>query len=47
MHIQDLSDLNDATKNLIKHFFEKYKDIEPESGQRLKIFLAKKQRLKK
>lgn len=38
---QDLSDLNDATKNLIKHFFEKYKDIEPGKWTKVKNFLGK------
>lgn len=27
--IASIADLNDATKNLIKHFFENYKNIEP------------------
>jgi inorganic pyrophosphatase len=39
--IQDLADLNDATKNLIKHFFEKYKDIEPGKWTKVKNFLGK------
>lgn len=39
--IQDLADLNDATKNLIKHFFEKYKDIEPGKWTKVKSFLGK------
>jgi len=38
---QDLSDLNDATKNLIKHFFENYKDIEPGKWTKVKNFLGK------
>jgi inorganic pyrophosphatase len=39
--IQDLSDLNEATKNLIKHFFENYKDIEPGKWTKVKSFLGK------
>jgi inorganic pyrophosphatase len=39
--IQDLSDLNEATKNLIKHFFENYKDIEPGKWTKVKNFLGK------
>lgn len=44
--IQDLADLNDATKNLIKHFFEKYKDIEPGKWTKVKNFLGKEAALK-
>jgi inorganic pyrophosphatase len=40
---QDLADLNDATKNLIKHFFEKYKDIEPGKWTKVKNFLGKEE----
>lgn len=39
--IQDLSDLNDATKKLIKHFFEQYKDIEPGKWTKVRNFLGK------
>ncbi len=39
--IQDISDLNDATKNLIKHFFESYKQIEPGKWTKVKGFLGK------
>lgn len=39
--IQDLSDLNEATKNLIKHFFENYKDIEPGKWTKVRNFLGK------
>lgn len=39
--IQDLSDLNEATKNLIKHFFENYKDIEPGKWTKVRSFLGK------
>jgi len=41
--IQDLADLNEATKNLIKHFFEKYKDIEPGKWTKVKNFLGKEE----
>lgn len=41
--IQDLSDLNEATKNLIKHFFENYKDIEPGKWTKVKNFLGKEE----
>ncbi len=39
--IQDIGDLNDATKNLVKHFFEKYKDIEPGKWTKVKGFHGK------
>lgn len=39
--IQDLSDLNEATKNLIRHFFENYKDIEPGKWTKVRNFLGK------
>lgn len=39
--IEEITDLNEATLNLIKHFFEKYKDIEPEKWVKIKNFLAK------
>jgi len=40
---QDLSDLPAATKNLIKHFFENYKDIEPGKWTKVKNFLGKEE----
>jgi inorganic pyrophosphatase len=40
---QDISDINEATKNLIKHFFEKYKDIEPGKWTKVKNFLGKEE----
>jgi inorganic pyrophosphatase len=39
--IQDISDLNDATKNLIKHFFESYKELEPGKWTKVTNFLDK------
>lgn len=39
--INSISDLNDATKNLIKHFFEHYKNIEPGKWAKVKNFLDK------
>jgi inorganic pyrophosphatase len=41
--IQDLDDLNEATKKLIKHFFEQYKDIEPGKWTKVKNFLGKEE----
>jgi inorganic pyrophosphatase len=41
--IQDLSDLNEATKNLIKHFFENYKDIEPGKWTKVNNFVGKQE----
>lgn len=40
-HINDIADLDDATKNLIKHFFEHYKSIEPGKWVKIKTFLGK------
>ena len=39
--INTIDDLNDATKNLIKHFFENYKNIEPGKWTKVKNFLDK------
>lgn len=39
--IQDISDVNDATKNLIKHFFESYKELEPGKWTKVTNFLGK------
>lgn len=41
--IQDLSDLNEATQKLIKHFFEQYKDIEPGKWTKVRNFLGKEE----
>jgi len=40
-HIEDISDLDEATCNLIKHFFENYKGIEPGKWVKIKSFLGK------
>ena len=45
-HIQELSDLNEATKKMIKHFFENYKDIEPGKWTKVKHFLGKEEALR-
>ncbi len=39
--IQDLSDVNEATTKLIKHFFESYKKIEPGKWTKVKNFVGK------
>ncbi len=39
--IKDLSDLNEATKKMIKHFFENYKKIEANKWVKVKNFLDK------
>lgn len=39
-HINDIADLDDATKNMIKHFFEYYKSIEPGKWVKVKKFLG-------
>lgn len=41
--IQEITDLNEATKNMIKHFFENYKDIEPGKWTKVKTFLGKEE----
>src|SRR5436190_263909 len=45
-HINDIADLDDATKSLIKHFFENYKSIEPGKWVKIKNFLGKDAALK-
>lgn len=44
--INSIEDLNDATKNLIKHFFENYKNIEPGKWVKVKNFLDKEAAIK-
>jgi inorganic pyrophosphatase len=39
-HINTIDDLDDATKNLIKHFFENYKSIEPGKWVKVTSFLG-------
>lgn len=40
-HIKDISDLDAATKNKIKHFFDHYKELEPGKWVKTKLFLPK------
>lgn len=39
--INDISDLNEATKNRIKHMFDHYKELEPNKWVKTKNFLPK------
>ena len=43
--VNDVSDLNDATRNKIKHFFESYKQLEPGKWVRTKNFLNREKAL--
>jgi inorganic pyrophosphatase len=40
-HIEDVAQLPDAVKNLIKHFFEHYKELEPGKWVKTRNFLSK------
>jgi len=40
-HVENLYDIDDATKNMIKHFFEYYKSTEPGKWVKVKQFLGK------
>jgi inorganic pyrophosphatase len=40
-HVNDITDLDVSTKNLIKHFFEYYKSIEPGKWVKIKDFYHK------
>ena len=40
-HIKDISELDNATKNKIKHFFDHYKELEPGKWVKTKAFLSK------
>lgn len=42
-HIEDISDLDEATKNKIKHFFDHMKELEPNKWVKTKDFLGKAQ----
>lgn len=42
VNIKDISDLDDSTKNKIKHFFDHYKEIEPGKWVKTRKFLSKK-----
>jgi inorganic pyrophosphatase len=44
--INTIDDLNDATKNLIKHFFENYKNIEPGKWAKVTDFRDKQAAIK-
>lgn len=43
--IQDIGDLDEVTKNKIKHFFEHYKELEPGKWVKIKNFQDKSQAL--
>lgn len=40
-HVNEITDLGDAVKNKIRHFFEHYKELEPGKWVKLKDFLGK------
>jgi len=40
-HIEDISDLDETTKKKIKHFFDQYKEIEPNKWEKTKDFISK------
>jgi inorganic pyrophosphatase len=40
-HIKDVADLDDPTRNKIKHFFDHYKELEPGKWIKTKDFLPK------
>lgn len=40
-HVKDINDLNEATKKMIKHFFNHYKELEPGKWVKTKEFLGK------
>lgn len=42
-HINDITDLSEAQKNKIKHFFDHYKEIEPGKWVKTKDFKGKKE----
>ena len=41
-NIKDIKDLPEATKDMIRHFFERYKDLEKNKWVKLKKYLGKK-----
>jgi inorganic pyrophosphatase len=45
-NINTIDDLDDATKNLIKHFFENYKSIEPGKWVKVTSFLGQEAALR-
>ncbi len=44
-HINDINDLNEGIKSKIKHFFEVYKQLEPNKWVKVKNFLPKEKAL--
>lgn len=42
-HVNDISDLDDTLRQKIKHFFDHYKEIEPNKWVKTKDFLGKKE----
>jgi len=45
-HVEDISDLNVSTKEMIKHFFENYKSTEPGKWVKVKKFSSKESAIK-
>lgn len=45
-HIEDIEDIDEATKNKIQHFFNHYKELEPGKWVKTKNFLGKNEALK-
>ena len=43
--IEDIADLDETVKNKIKHYFEHYKELEPDKWVKVKNFLGKKEAL--
>lgn len=44
-HIRNVEDIDDTTKQKIKHFFEHYKELEPNKWVKVKDFLPKEKAL--
>lgn len=40
-HVEDIADLPEQTKNRIKHFFDHYKELEPNKWVKTKAFLGR------
>lgn len=45
-HIEDITDLDEPTRNKIKHFFDHYKKLEPNKWVKTKDFLGKGEAIK-
>ena len=45
-HINDVTDLDEPTRNKIKHFFDHYKELEPNKWVKTKEFLGKGEAMK-